>query len=60
LLTAAGDCNDDGEVGGMNGFGRGNQRTYKMQNETPALGAVECNIHKLPISILRPKGSYPN
>jgi hypothetical protein len=24
LLTAAGDCNDDGEVGGMNDFGRGN------------------------------------
>jgi hypothetical protein len=27
LLTAPGDCDDDGEVGGMNGFGRGNQST---------------------------------
>jgi hypothetical protein len=24
LLTAPGDCDDNGEVGGMNGFGRGN------------------------------------
>jgi hypothetical protein len=26
LLTAPGDCDYDGEVGGMNGFGRGNRR----------------------------------
>jgi hypothetical protein len=28
LLTAPGDC-DDGEVGGMNGYGRGNWRTWR-------------------------------
>jgi hypothetical protein len=28
LLTAPGDC-DDGEVGGMNGFGRGNRSTRR-------------------------------
>jgi hypothetical protein len=29
LLTAPGDCDDDGEVGGMNGFGRGNRSTRR-------------------------------
>jgi hypothetical protein len=27
LLSAPGDCDDDGEVGGMNGFGRGDRST---------------------------------
>jgi hypothetical protein len=34
LLTAPGDC-DDGEVGGMNGFGRGNRRTRRKPAPTP-------------------------
>jgi hypothetical protein len=29
LLTAPGDCDDDGEIGGMNGFGRGNRSTRR-------------------------------
>jgi hypothetical protein len=34
LLTAPGDC-DDGEVGGMNGFGRGNRSTRRKTVPTP-------------------------
>jgi hypothetical protein len=34
LLTAPGDC-DDGEVGGMNGFGRGNRSTRRKPAPTP-------------------------
>jgi hypothetical protein len=34
LLTAPGDC-DDGEVGGMNGFGRGNQSTHRKPDPAP-------------------------
>jgi hypothetical protein len=34
LLTAPGDC-DDGEVGGMNGFGRGHQSTRRKPAPTP-------------------------
>jgi hypothetical protein len=34
LLTAPGDC-DDGEVGGMNGFGRGNRSTRRNPAPTP-------------------------
>jgi hypothetical protein len=29
LLTAPGDCDDDGEVGGMNGIGRENRSTWR-------------------------------
>jgi hypothetical protein len=36
LLTAPGDCDDDDvEVGGINGFGRGNQRTRRKPAPTP-------------------------
>jgi hypothetical protein len=34
LLTAPGYC-DDGEVGGMNGFGRGNRSTQRKPAPTP-------------------------
>jgi hypothetical protein len=34
LLTAPGDC-DDGEVGGMNGFGRGSRSTRRKPAPTP-------------------------
>jgi hypothetical protein len=34
LLTATGDCDDNGEVGGMNGFGRGNQSTRRKPPPT--------------------------
>jgi hypothetical protein len=34
LLTALGDC-DDGEVGGMNGFGRANRSTRRKPTPTP-------------------------
>jgi hypothetical protein len=34
LVPAPGDC-DDGEVGGMNGFGRGNRSTRKKPAPTP-------------------------
>jgi hypothetical protein len=34
LLTAPADC-DDGEVGGMNGFGRGNRSTRRKPAPTP-------------------------
>jgi hypothetical protein len=34
LLPALGDC-DDGEVGGMNGFGRGNRSTRRKRAPTP-------------------------
>jgi hypothetical protein len=34
LLTAPGDCDDD-EVGGMNGFGMGNQSTQREPAPTP-------------------------
>jgi hypothetical protein len=34
LLTALGDC-DDGEIGGMNGFGRGNRSTRRKSASTP-------------------------
>jgi hypothetical protein len=34
LLTAPGDC-DDGEVDGMNGFGRGNRSTRREPAPTP-------------------------
>jgi hypothetical protein len=35
LLTASGGCDDDGEVGGMNGFGRGNRSTRRKPAPTP-------------------------
>jgi hypothetical protein len=35
LLTAKGDCDDDGEDGGMNGFGRGNRSTPRKPAPTP-------------------------
>jgi hypothetical protein len=35
LLTAPGDYDDDGEVGGMNGFGRGNRSTRRKPAPTP-------------------------
>jgi hypothetical protein len=35
LLTAPGDCDDDGEVGGMNDFGRGNRGTRRKPSPTP-------------------------
>jgi hypothetical protein len=28
-------CDDDGEVGGMNGFGRGNRSTQRKHTPTP-------------------------
>jgi hypothetical protein len=34
-LTAPGDCDDDGEVGGMNGFGKGNRSTRRKPAPTP-------------------------
>jgi hypothetical protein len=34
LLTAPGDC-EDGEVGGMNSFGRGNRSTRRKPAPTP-------------------------
>jgi hypothetical protein len=34
LLTALGDC-DDAEVGGMNGFGKGNLNTRRKPVSTP-------------------------
>jgi hypothetical protein len=34
LLTASGDC-EDGEVGEMNGFGRGNRSTRRRHAPTP-------------------------
>jgi hypothetical protein len=34
-VSAAGDCDDDGEVGGMNGFGRGNRNTRRKPSPTP-------------------------
>jgi hypothetical protein len=35
LLTALGDCDDDGEVDGMNGFDRGNRSTQRKPAPTP-------------------------
>jgi hypothetical protein len=35
LLTVPGECDDDGEVGGMNGFGRGNRSTRRKPAPTP-------------------------
>jgi hypothetical protein len=35
LLTAPGDCDDDGEVVGMNGFGKGNRSTRRKPAPTP-------------------------
>jgi hypothetical protein len=35
LLTARGNCDDDGEVGGMNGFDRGNRSTRRKPAPTP-------------------------
>jgi hypothetical protein len=35
LITASGDCDDDGEVGGMNGFVRGNRSTRRKPAPTP-------------------------
>jgi hypothetical protein len=36
LLTAPGDCDDDdGEVGGINGLGRGNRNTQRKPAPTP-------------------------
>jgi hypothetical protein len=35
LLIASGDCDDAGEVGGMNGFGRGNRSTRRKPAPTP-------------------------
>jgi hypothetical protein len=35
LLTAPGDCDDDGEVGGMNGFGKGNRNSRRKPAPTP-------------------------
>jgi hypothetical protein len=35
LLPAPGDCDDDGEVGGMNGFGRRNRSTRRKPAPTP-------------------------
>jgi hypothetical protein len=35
LLTGPGDCDDDGEDGGMNGFGRGNRSTRRNPAPTP-------------------------
>jgi hypothetical protein len=35
LLTAPGDCDNDGEVGGINGFGRGNRSTRRKPASTP-------------------------
>jgi hypothetical protein len=35
LLTALGDCDEDGEVGGMNSFGRGNRSTRRKPAPMP-------------------------
>jgi hypothetical protein len=35
LLTVPGDCDGDGVVGGMNGFGRGNRSTRRKPALTP-------------------------
>jgi hypothetical protein len=35
LLTAPVDCDDDGEVGGINDFGRGNRITRRKPGPTP-------------------------
>jgi hypothetical protein len=35
LLTVPGECDDDGELGGMNGFGRGNRSTRRKPAMTP-------------------------
>jgi hypothetical protein len=35
LLTVPGDCDSDGEVGGLNGFGRGNRSTRRKLASTP-------------------------
>jgi hypothetical protein len=35
LLTVPGDCDDVGELGGMNGFGRGNRSTRRKPAPTP-------------------------
>jgi hypothetical protein len=35
LLTATGECDDDGEVGGMNGFGKGNRSIWRKPAPTP-------------------------
>jgi hypothetical protein len=35
LLTASSECDDDGEVGGMNGFGNGNRNTRRKPAPTP-------------------------
>jgi hypothetical protein len=35
LLTAPGDCDVDGEVGGMNDFGMGNRSTRRKPAPTP-------------------------
>jgi hypothetical protein len=35
LQTALGECDDDGEVGGMIGFGRGNRSTRRKYAPTP-------------------------
>jgi hypothetical protein len=34
IVPAPGDC-EDGEVGGMNGFGRGNRSTQRIPAPTP-------------------------
>jgi hypothetical protein len=35
LLTVPGECDDDGDVGGMNGLGRGNRSTRRKPAPTP-------------------------
>jgi hypothetical protein len=35
VLTAPGECDDDGEVGGMNGFDRGNRSIRRKPAPTP-------------------------
>jgi hypothetical protein len=35
LLSVPGDCDDDGEVGRMNGFGRGHRSTRRKPAPTP-------------------------
>jgi hypothetical protein len=35
MLTGPGDCDDGGEVGGMNGFGRGNRSTRRKPAPMP-------------------------
>jgi hypothetical protein len=49
VLNVPGDC-DDGEVGGMNGFGRGNRNTRRKPSPTP--------LYPLKIPLARP-GSEP-